>query len=81
MTHPGQESFVDLNDEELNSRYSQLIRRHQIAMRMGMDNNIIYQLELMMNAIEEEKSTRLNSPNDDKTVLIDTDLPSSWGEK
>ena len=81
MTHPGQESVNDLSDEELNSRYSQLIRRHQIALRMGMDNAVIYQLELIMNAIEEEKSNRLTMPTDDKTVIIDTELPSSWDEK
>jgi hypothetical protein len=81
MTHPGQESINDLSDEELNSKYSQLIRRHQIALRMGMDTAVIYQLELIMNAIEEEKSNRLAMPTDDKTVIIDTELPSSWDEK
>ena len=79
--HPGQESYADLSDEELSSRYNQLIRRYDIACRMNMDRNVLHQMELLLNSIDDEKLNRIAAPTDDIVVVIDTDAPSSWDDK
>ena len=79
--HIGQESFNEYSDEELMQRYSQLFRRYEIARRMNMSYSIIYQMELMLTAMDEEKINRLTIPTDDRIMVIDTDEPSSWDTK
>lgn len=71
--HPFSVPLTDLTSEELDKRFSDLLRRWQIARRMQMNQYVLHQLDLMLNSVELEKQRR--SLIDEKTngVLLDTD--------
>ena len=72
--HPLSENLTKLSTEDLDKKYSELLRRYTIAKRMNMPSAVIYQLELLLEGIEVERYDRLQviNPNEDP-VVIDTD--------
>lgn len=71
--HPLFDSLLDLSGDDLDKRYNELSRRWQQARAAGMDQYVLHQLDIMLTAIEEEKSRRALQADDGKTVVIDTD--------
>lgn len=72
-THPLSDDLTKLTSEELDKRYSELMRRYSIARRMQMNQDIMYQLDIMMDGISFEKMRRLEEDADANPVVIDTD--------
>ena len=72
--HPLSENLTKLSTEDLDKKYSELLRRYTIAKRMNMPSAVIYQLELLLEGIEVERYDRVQviDPNEDP-VVIDTD--------
>lgn len=70
--HPNLDSLTDLTYDELEERYNKLMHRWQIARRMQMAEGVAYQLDLLLNAIEEERFRR-NTPEEKTGVVLDTD--------
>lgn len=72
--HPLSEDLTKLSTEDLDKKYSELLRRYNIARRMNMPSDILYQLDLLLEGIELERYGRLQvvDPNEDP-VVIDTD--------
>lgn len=71
--HPFNSQLADLTSEELDKRHSDLLRRWQIARRMGMDQHVLHQLDLFLNSIEVEKYRRSSIDERPNGVLLDTD--------
>ena len=73
-SHPFEDDLTKLGIDALNIRYSELIKRFNIAKRLGMAQHILFQLNLMLEGIEFEKSRRLEIiDNNENPVVIDTD--------
>lgn len=70
--HPNAESLKELSYDELEERYNKLMHRWQIARRMQMAEGVAYQLDLLLNAIEEERYRR-NAQEEKIGVVLDTD--------
>lgn len=73
MEHPLSQDFTRLSDDELDKRYNELSRRWVLAKRMGMDEYVLHQLDIMLNSMENEKYRRMELPEQDNQVMIDTD--------
>jgi hypothetical protein len=71
--HPLSEDLSKLGNDELDKKYNELSRRWQLARRMGMDEYVMHQLDIMLSGMESEKQRRLMLPEDDNYVVIDTD--------
>jgi hypothetical protein len=71
--HPLSEDLSKLGNDELDKKYNELSRRWQLARRMGMDEYVMHQLDIMLSGMESEKQRRLMLPEDDNHVVIDTD--------
>lgn len=72
--HPFSDPLDELSLEEIDERHSKLMTRWYTARRMQMSESIIFQLDLLITSLEEEKVRRNKveekPPN---PVLIDTD--------
>lgn len=80
--HPLQDDLTQLSDDELSKRYNDLSRRWHLARRMGMDQYVLHQLDIMLNGMETEKYRRMEMPEDDKHVVLETDpIPSKKDSK
>ena len=76
--HPFEEDITKLSIDELSARYTELLKRYNIARRLDMSQDVIYQLDLMLEGIEFEKTRRLEVPDkNENPVVIDTD----WKKK
>ena len=72
--HPLSEDITKLSADELDKRYTELMKRYAIARRMNMNEGIMYQLNVLLDAIDNEKSRRLyGQPDESNPVVIDTD--------
>ena len=71
--HPLTGDLSQLSNDELDKKYNELSRRWQLARRMNMDPYVMHQLDLMLEGMEAEKYRRMELPEDDKTVILDTD--------
>ena len=73
-THPLSEDLTALSSDDLEKRYTELMKRYHIARRMNMPQNVIHQLDIMLDGIEYEKTRRYNTidPNE-STVVLNTD--------
>jgi hypothetical protein len=72
--HPLSEDITKLSADELDKRYTELMKRYAIARRMNMNENVIYQLNILLDSIDNEKMRRLYDQGDDSDpVVIDTD--------
>jgi hypothetical protein len=73
MNHPFSEHLGDLSSEELDQKYGQLLGRFNIARRMSMPPDILFQLDLLLSSIEEEKMRRAMVDDRANGVILDTD--------
>ena len=71
--HPFNTPLADLTSEELDKRYSDLLRRWQMARRMQMDQHVLHQINLLVNSIELEKQRRGGVDDQPNGVVLDTD--------
>jgi len=75
--HPFTQDLSKISQDELDKRHGKLLQRYHSARRMGMNNEVIRQLELFLDDLEEEKNSRLNPKStdgkDSDPVVIDTD--------
>lgn len=71
--HPGSTSLDEYTSDELDKRYSDIMNRWRIAKRMNMNQNVLYQLDLLLGSIELEKERRLSIDSQQDGVIIDTD--------
>jgi len=80
MSHPLGEDLSKLSSDELDKKYSEILKRYNISRRMNMLPYIVNQLELMLSGIEYERYSRLEKldPKEDP-VVIDTDRPAKIG--
>ena len=72
-SHPLSEDLTKLGQDDLDKRYTELMRRYSLARRMGMDGSVLHQLDLMLDGIEYEKQRRMIEPSNPDPVVIDTD--------
>lgn len=76
MDHPLRDDLTKYSSEEIDRKYTDLIGRFDTAKRMGMDRSILYQLDLLLNGIEDERYRRMEealNKIDDDPVVVDTD--------
>lgn len=72
--HPLSEDITKLSSDELDKRYTELMKRYAIARRMNMNESVMHQLNILLDAIDFEKMRRLYDQGDDSNpVVIDTD--------
>lgn len=72
--HPLSEDITKLSVDELDKRYTELMKRYAIARRMNMNEGILNQLNIFLDAIDFEKMRRMQDYGDDSNpVVIDTD--------
>ncbi len=71
--HPFSIPLVELTSEELDKRHSDLMGRWSMARRMGMDQSVMHQIDLLLSSIELEKERRLMVDEKPGGVIIDTD--------
>lgn len=74
--HPLSEDLTTLSVEELDKKYSELMRRYSIARRMQMNETVLHQLDIMIDGIEFEKIRRLQEDSNSDPVVLDTDDPT-----
>lgn len=65
--------LTKLSVDELDRRYTEIMKRYATARRMNMAGGVIYQLDMMLDGIEFEKMRRIQEPIDQDPVVIDTD--------
>ena len=77
MSHPLGEDLSKLSTEELDKKYSEILKRYNISRRMNMLPYVVNQLELLLSGIENERYFRLDKldPGEDP-IVIDTDRPA-----
>lgn len=73
MEHPLAQDFTQLSDDDLDKKYNELSRRWVLAKRMGMDEYVLHQLDIMLNTIETEKYRRMDQAESNNPVILDTD--------
>lgn len=71
--HPLTDDLTQMTMEDLEKRLSDLMSRWSMAKRMNMNPQILYQLDLLLQGVEHEKSRRLAQPEDPRKVVLDTD--------
>lgn len=71
--HPLSGSSSDLTAEELDQRYNLLLTRYNAARRMGMDQGVLYQLDLLISGVELEREKRRLADEKGDGVVLDTD--------
>ena len=72
--HPLSEDITKLSVDELDKRYTELMKRYAIARRMNMNEGVMHQLNILLDAIDNEKMRRLyDQPGESIPVVIDTD--------
>jgi hypothetical protein len=58
MFHPLQGSYVDLSDEELTKKISDLNSKIGIAWHMRSNSDVMTQMQMLMNGLQEEQGRR-----------------------
>lgn len=72
--HPLSNDLTKLSVDELDKRYTELMKRYAIARRMNMNEGVLNQLNIFLDAIDYEKSRRMQDYGDNSNpVVIDTD--------
>lgn len=73
MNHPLAKNLKDLSDDELEKNIQQLTNRFYIARRMGVDEGILNQLDLLLGHYEDERYGRQDSGAETSGVVLETD--------
>jgi len=73
MNHPLAKDLNDLSDDELEKNIQQLTNRFHIARRMGVDEGILNQLDMLLMHYEDERYGRQDSGTETSGVVLETD--------
>ena len=73
MNHPLAKDLTELSDDELEKNIQQLTNRFHIARRMGIDEGILNQLDLLLCHYEDERSGRQDTGTETTGVGLETD--------
>ncbi|CAB4122815.1 hypothetical protein UFOVP29_75 [uncultured Caudovirales phage] len=73
MNHPLAKDLKDLSDDELEKNIQQLTNRFHIARRMGVDEGILNQLDMLLMHYEDERHGRQDSGTETSGVVLETD--------
>lgn len=73
MNHPLAKDLKDLSDEELENNIQQLTNRFYMARRMGIGQDILTQLDLLLTHYEDERWNRQDSSAETTGVVLETD--------
>lgn len=79
--HPLSDDLTKLSIDELDRRYTELMKRYATARRMNMAGNVMHQLDILLDGIEFEKSRRMQEPINQDPVVIDTDRTTTPSDK
>ena len=71
--HPFSIPLNEMSIEELDTRYAMLINRWNIVRRMQMNEDILYQLDLFLSAINYEKERRYAVDDHPRGIILETD--------
>lgn len=71
--HPLAQDYTKLSDDELDKIYNDLSRRWHLARRMNMNESVLHQLDILLNAMEDEKYRRMALPESSDGVVLETD--------
>lgn len=75
--HPLSDDLTKLSIDELDRRYTELMKRYATARRMNMAGSIMHQLDILLDGIEYEKMRRMQDHSESDPVVIDTDRPTT----
>lgn len=74
VEHPLSDDITKLSSDQLDKRYTELMKRYAIARRMNMNQSVLHQLDVMLDSLDYEKMRRLQDFSDNTNpVVIDTD--------
>ena len=73
MSHPLAPDINDLSDDELEKQLAQLTSRFWSARRMGVQEPVLHQLDLLLQHYEQERERRLHSQQETGGVVLETD--------
>jgi hypothetical protein len=73
MEHPFSSGMNDYTVDELDRKYNELMNRFHIARRMGMDQGVLHQLDLLLLGIENEKMRRMSVDDKPNGSILETD--------
>jgi thermostable 8-oxoguanine DNA glycosylase len=71
--HPLTDDLTKLSHEDLEKKLTQLNSRWYAAKRMGMDQQVLGQLDMLLQGLEYEKQRRNQQLDQVSGVVIDTD--------
>lgn len=79
--HPLSDDLTKLSVDELDRRYTELMRRYATARRMNMAGGVMHQLDILLDGIEYEKMRRMQDHTESDPVVIDTDRQTPQSDK
>tara|TARA_R110000868_G_scaffold130758_2_gene340599 strand:- start:6332 stop:6634 length:303 start_codon:yes stop_codon:yes gene_type:complete len=73
MSHPLAPDNQNLSDDDLEKQIAQLTTRFWAGQRMGVQDAVLYQLELLLQHHEQERQRRQQGPQETSGVVLETD--------
>lgn len=73
MSHPLAPDIHDLSDDDLEKQISQLTSRFWSARRLGISQEVLHQLDLLLEHYEQERERRSNSQQESSGIVLETD--------
>jgi hypothetical protein len=73
MNHPLAKDLTDLSDDELEKNIQQLTNRFYTARRMGLDQGMLNQLDMLLSHYEDERHGRQSTAPEPSGVVLETD--------
>lgn len=73
MNHPLAPDIHDLSDDDLEKQIAQLTNRFWAARRLGIQENVLHQLDLLLEHYEQERERRQQGNQDTSGVVLETD--------
>jgi hypothetical protein len=71
--HPFNPDYSKLGQDELDTKYAEIMKRLHIVRRMNMAQNMEDQLWMLLDGIDAEKQRRMNQDQDQGGVVLETD--------
>ena len=73
VSHPFSGPLTELTADELDKKHGELMSRLHIARRMNMGENVLYQIDILLSNIEEERYNRMTLDEKADGVILETD--------
>lgn len=73
MSHPLAPDIQDLSDDELEKQTAQLTSRFWSARRLGINETVLHQLDLLLQHYELERERRQNGQQETSGIVLETD--------